>query len=558
MNFVSFVRKPLPFLLAMALTTACGGGGGGDSGGEKPVIPTTHAVTVNAAAGSADSRLACYKGNGAGDAACGLRMYQVMVEAFANGDDSINYGVGYGPSDHKGDLQGIINSLDYIKSTGVNALWLTPVFDSCGNGVTDKRLAATGYYACDYFNVDPFFGSNAKLKELVDAAHAKGLYVFLDGVFGHAITNVLPVAPVSGVRPTMKAATTGYTVDYTQANSLTFFTEVATHYIKNYGIDGWRLDQSYQVPVEAWNTIRTAVEAAAAARAAAGETWGTLGYMVGEDWNSQDNIVTTTYGTVSLPGLKSAFDFPLHYGLVQAVGAESNGSTGDAKSLFASWNDGSVYPAFAMPNLFLGNHDLPRFGDLLQRSNLGDIGDDAYWLRHKAAFSFMAATSGPMTIYYGEEIGDQLDGYAAQITTNCSNTGVCDDHVSRTTGKIDGVTTGFTPSARQADLKNYLASLNSLRDAHPALSNGVRTHIFSDTNVYLDRKDNFTANDHVLFVLNTKTTPAEITLSATALGSADTATLTDLQAGGSALVATGGNYTITVPALTARFFSISE
>lgn len=104
---------------------------------------------------------------------------------FVNGDDTINYDVGYGPSTHKGDLQGIINSLDYIKSLNVNALWLTPVFDSCAATVTDKKLAATGYFACDYFNVDPKFGTNAKLKELVDAAHAKGLYVFLDGVFGH-------------------------------------------------------------------------------------------------------------------------------------------------------------------------------------------------------------------------------------------------------------------------------------------------------------------------------------------------------------------------------------
>lgn len=555
MQLTPFIRKPLPFLLAAVLTSACGGGGGG--GNDTPVTPTTHAVSVSAAAGSADSRLACYKGNGVGDSACNIRMYQIMVEAFSNGDDSINYGVGYGPSDHKGDLQGIINSLDYIKGLGVNAIWLTPVFNSCGNAVTDKRLAATGYFACDYFNVDPFFGTNAKLKELVDAAHAKGLYVFLDGVFGHAITNTLPVAPISGVSPTMKSAGTGYTVDYTQANSLTFFTEVATHYIKNYGIDGWRLDQSYQVPVDAWNTIRTAVENAAAARAAAGETWGTLGYMVGEDWDSQANIATNTYGTVSTPGLKSAFDFPLHYGLVQAIGAESNSTTGDATSLFASWNNGSDYPAFAMPNLFLGNHDLPRFGDLLQRANLADVGDDAYWLRHKVAFSFMAATSGPMTIYYGEEIGDQLDGFAAQVTTNCSNTGVCDDHVSRTTGKIEGVTSGFTPSARQSDLKSYLASLMTLRENHKALSNGVRTHIFTDTNVYIDRKDNYTANDHVLFVMNTKTIPAEITLSATALGSADTATLTDLQ-DSSVLKSASGNYTITVPALTARFLSISE
>lgn len=554
MYLTPLIRKPLPFLLAALLTSACGGG-------DTPVTPTTHTVTVSAATGSADSRLACYKGNGAGDPACNIRMYQIMVEAFANGDDAINYNVGYGPSNHKGDLQGIINSLDYIKGLGVNAIWLTPVFNSCGNSVSDKKLAASGYYACDYFNVDPFFGTNAKLKELVDTAHAKGLYVFLDGVFGHAITGSLPVAPISGVSPTMTKVVTSnltyYTVDYTQANSLTFFTEVATHYIKNYGIDGWRLDQSYQVPVAAWNTIRTAVEAAAAARAAAGETWGTLGYMVGEDWDSQANIATNTYGTVSTPGLKSAFDFPLHYGLVQAIGAESNGTTGDATSLFASWNDASDYPAFAMPNLFLDNHDIPRFGDLLQRANLADVGDDAYWLRHKAAFSFMAAMSGPMTIYYGEEIGDQLDGFSGQVTTNCSTTGVCDDHVSRTTGKIEGVTSGFTPSARQADLKSYLTSLMALREAHPALSNGVRTHIFTDSNVYIDRKDNYTADDRVLFVFNTKTTAAEITLSATALGSADTATLTDLQ-DNSALTASGGNYTITVPALTARFLSISE
>jgi Glycosidases len=556
MHLTPFIRKPLPFLLAAVLTSACGGGGG-SSGGDTPVTPTTYTKTVDTATGTADSRLACYKGNGAGDAACQLRMYQVMVEAFANGDDSINYGVGYGPSDHKGDLQGIINSLDYIKGLGVNAIWLTPVFNSCGDSVTDKKLAATGYYACDYFNVDPFFGTNAKLKELVDTAHAKGLYVFLDGVFGHAITSTLPVAPISGVRPTMKTATTGYTVDYTQANSVTFFTEVATHYIKNYGIDGWRLDQSYQVPVDTWNTIRTAVEDAAAARAAAGETWGTLGYMVGEDWDSQDNIATNTYGTVSVPGLKSAFDFPLRYGLVQALGVEESGTAGDATKLFASWNDGNVYPAFAMPNLMLGNHDLVRFGDLLQRGGLADVGDDAYWLRHKAAFSFMAANSGPITFYYGDEIGEQLDGFSTKNTTCGSGTAWCDDNASRTTGKIEGVTSGFTPSARQTDLKSYLTSLMTLRAAHPALSNGQRTHIFSDANVYIDRKDNATADDRVLFVLNAKTTPAEITLSATALGSADTATLTDLQ-DSSVLSSSGGNYTITVPALTARFLSISE
>lgn len=59
-----------------------------------------------------------------------LRIYQIMVESFVNGDNSIGHGTGYGTSHHKGDLQGIIDSLDYIESLGMNAIWLTPIFDS--------------------------------------------------------------------------------------------------------------------------------------------------------------------------------------------------------------------------------------------------------------------------------------------------------------------------------------------------------------------------------------------------------------------------------------------
>ena len=59
------------------------------------------------------------------------------------------------------------------------------MFDSCAGQGGDDKLDATGYFACDFFNVDPNFGSNVQLKKLVDGAHQRGLYVFLDGVFGH-------------------------------------------------------------------------------------------------------------------------------------------------------------------------------------------------------------------------------------------------------------------------------------------------------------------------------------------------------------------------------------
>jgi glycosidase len=114
-----------------------------------------------------------------------LRIYQVMVSSFQASENSRGYGYGYGPSHHKGDLRGIINALDYIKSLNVNAIWLTPIFDSSGWWWQQSAISSTGYFARDYFNVDPHFGTNDDLRELVTEAHARNLYVFLDGVFGH-------------------------------------------------------------------------------------------------------------------------------------------------------------------------------------------------------------------------------------------------------------------------------------------------------------------------------------------------------------------------------------
>jgi glycosidase len=234
--------------------------------------------------------------SGENAAFCDLRIYQVMVEAFVDCDSEHDYNDGYGTSHHKGDLRGIIQSLDYIKGLGMNALWLTPIFDSdagtpqeryCGNG-TDLKLDATGYYTRDYFAIDPKFGTLEDARELVEEAHARGIYVFLDGVFGHhkggvkpSPTGKLPVDSVDfndyGGDP---CGYPGRVVEFDDPRSVEFFQEVATWWIDEIGIDGWRLDQAYQVPLDAWREIRASVETVSEARRAAGETWGTLGYMV--------------------------------------------------------------------------------------------------------------------------------------------------------------------------------------------------------------------------------------------------------------------------------------
>lgn len=425
-----------------------------------------------------------------------LKIYQIMVEAFQNGDDSRNFNTGYGPSDHKGDIKGITNAIPYIKDIGFNAIWLTPIFDSEG---TD-RLDATGYFTRNYFAVDPHFGSSDDFKELVRVAHENNIYVFLDGVFGHHKGDVKPSPngkrPQGGNNP----------VDYNNPETLEFYKEVAVYWIKEYEIDGWRLDQAYQVPVNAWNSIRNEVESVCNERKTSGKTWGILGYMVGEVWKGNNEIKDLCYGN-DVEALQSCFDFPLRYSIVQVLASQEDSSASNAKNQPASkindgFNSHSVYPEYAQSNLMLGNHDLVRFGDLIQRAGFGGKENADYWKRHKAAFSLMAQFTGPITVYYNEEIGFEVEGYI-----NNRDSGYYDDHAARSSGKISNLTTD------EEGLKNYLKALLTLRNTYKSLQNGVRKNIIASDYIFADLKEY--NNEKVLFILNSSTSvkTAEITSS---------------------------------------------
>jgi glycosidase len=103
----------------------------------------------------------------------------------------------------------------------------------------------------------------------------------------------------------------------------------------------------------------------------------------------------------------------------------------------------------------------------------------------------------------------------------------------------------------QADLKLYVKNLLALREKHAALWNGSRTHIFSDSRVYIDRKE---ANgEGVLYVLNTSESPVIVTLATNALGSSGQ--LLDLL-DETTYSSQGNNYTLQLQPLSARFFQI--
>ncbi|SON52426.1 alpha-amylase family glycosyl hydrolase [Vibrio tapetis] len=477
-----------------------------------------------------------------------LRIYQVMVESFVSGDDTIGHGTGYGTSQHNGDIQGIIDSLDYVESLGMNAIWLTPIFNSVaidGQNHWADRLDATGYFATDYFAIDPRFGTMEKAKELVEKAHAKGLYVFFDGVFGHHKENV--VASPTGKRPVGKSNPVSY------PESLAFYQEVAEYWVTELKIDGWRLDQAYQVPTDAWSQIRKTVDQASASvtyQNKEGKTVNPLGYMVAEIWNNESYIKQTGYGETNAPALCSAFDFPVRYRVVETFAVNESGVGGKG----GDWlNEGmslhQTYPDHAKPNLMIGNHDLVRFGDLIQRGELGQPTEAKYWQRYRAALSFQAAYTGPITMYYGDEIGDQLDGYANKVETDCAVQGLCEDHVARTDGKVAGV--NATLNRDQAALKNYVTSLMKLRAEHPALYSGKRVNVIASKQAYVDHKQFGT--DTVLYVVSTSDQAQTLTITGEQIGSAGK--LVDLQSRDELALASG-HYTITLAPFEARFLKV--
>jgi len=481
-----------------------------------------------------------------------LRIYQVMVESFVDGDNTIGHGTGYGTSHHNGDLQGIIDSLDYIQSLGMNTIWMTPIFES--EPLDDQnhwadRLDATGYFATDFFKIDPNFGTKEKAKELVEEAHKRGMYVLFDGVFGHHKKGLIKPSP-TGLLPSGK----NNPVDYPASEA--FYTEVATYWIKELKIDGWRLDQAYQVPTESWANIRKAVDETSQQTFYTnkeGKQVNPLGYMVAEIWNNENYIAQMGYGSDDSPALCSAFDFPLRYRVVEtfAVNENSIGNKG------GEWlNEGmqmhDLYPEHAKPNLMLGNHDLVRFGDLLQRGNIADPSDADYWLRHKAALSFQSAYSGPVTLYYGDEIGDQVEGFADKKDKNtCAIKGLCDDHVARSSAKIAGVTA--TLNKNQADLKQYVSQLMTMRSEHPALYKGKRAHLIANKSVYVDHKQ--AKEDAIIYMVSTQKAGQTLELQANKIGSKGK--LIDLLSGQS-FSPMAGTYYIPLSGFENRFLHIIE
>ncbi|MEO1400262.1 MAG: glycoside hydrolase family 13 protein [Cyanobacteria bacterium J06635_1] len=196
------------------------------------------------------------------------------------------------PQGYKGgDLWGIVEHLDDIKDLGATALYLTPIFQSACNH---------RYHTHDYYQVDPLLGGNEALKDLLDAAHQKGLKVVLDGVFNHAsrgfffFNDILENGPhspwldwfnvtdwpVSAYDGKLPANYVGWVDNralpqFNHKNPAVreYIMRVAEYWLR-FGIDGWRLDVPNEVKVPGfWEEFRDRVKAINSDAYIVGEIW---------------------------------------------------------------------------------------------------------------------------------------------------------------------------------------------------------------------------------------------------------------------------------------------
>ena len=126
-------------------------------------------------------------------------IYFLLPDRFENGDKKNDRGglngdrlkTGFDPTHkgfyHGGDLKGLTARLDYIQALGASAIWLGPIYKNKPvQGAKGQESAGYhGYWITDFTSVDPHFGSNEEFKTFVDAAHARGIKVYLDIITNH-------------------------------------------------------------------------------------------------------------------------------------------------------------------------------------------------------------------------------------------------------------------------------------------------------------------------------------------------------------------------------------
>ena len=358
-------------------------------------------------------------------------IYLLMPDRFANSDTTNDNVEGMlekanrsNPlGRHGGDIQGIVDHLDYLAELGVTTLWINPLLEN-----NMPQQSYHGYAITDYYKIDPRFGSNSDYKELVQEAHSKGLKIIMDMVANHCGTgyywnddlpskdwyNQWPDFTRSNYRVAMQSDPNAsgadkdkmvkgwfdHTMaDLNQHNELLaeFLIQNTIWWIEYAGLDGIRQDTypySYKDFMAEW---MQRISNEYPDFNVVGEVWldypSTTAYWL-------DNV-NNTDGYRS--HLTNVFDFPLATAIARAFN-ESEGWSSGTLRLYELLAQDFLYSNPMNIVTFSDNHDGDRFFTKMQED----------YRKFKLGMIFLMTTRGIPQIYYGGEIlmtGREHDGH---------------------------------------------------------------------------------------------------------------------------------------------------
>ena len=349
-------------------------------------------------------------------------VYLIMPDRFANGDKTNDIVKGMTETTlnrdsmyhrHGGDIQGIINNLDYLQDLGVTALWINPLLTN-----DQPKTSYHGYANTENYRIDPRYGTNELYKKLIDEMHKRGMKMVKDLVHNHVgsrhwtvldlpskdwlnqwptftrttyreQTHFDPYASAADKKQMVKGWFDFHMPDPNQQNPYVrnYITQSHIWWVEYAGVDAFRLD------TYAYNYLDYMAEWAKAIKAeypnlnSFGETW--VQGVPSQTYFTEGNVVNQGFDS----GLDGVTDFQALWAVNEAL----NGKFG--------WTDGVVrlyntlaydyqYKDATKNVVFLDNHDLNRFYSVVNED----------FSKYKSGIAWVLTTRGIPQFYYGNEI----------------------------------------------------------------------------------------------------------------------------------------------------------
>ena len=438
-------------------------------------------------------------------------IYLIMPDRFANGDES-NDSVECMADKlarerksgrHGGDIQGVIDHLDYISELGATYIWTTPFLAD-----NAPRGSYHGYAASDYYHIDPRFGSNELYRTLVAKANEKGLGIIMDMVPNHCgtehwwmddlpfqdwihqfdtytgtnvafSTNMDPNASRKDLYIQESGWFVPSMVDMNLDNPyvLKYFIQWAIWWIEYAGLDGFRVD-TYP-----YNEKQPAADWCEAIM----NEYPNFN-IVGECWTpSIPQLAYWQGGNANKDGfdshLPSIMDFPLHDAMRAGLAEDNPGWGQGMTRVYDILSHDFVYHDLSKMLIFPGNHDTARLGDVLGKNPA----------KVKLAMAMMATMRGIPQIFAGDElmfVSDNLrdagdhGGLRVDFPGGWKGDAVdlfTEEGRKAQTHNTDGLE---VPQGQAAEMFDYVSRLFQWRKTKDVIHNGKTLHFMTRDNTY--------------------------------------------------------------------------